>query len=418
MEELVSNYHRKGFMKVLQVNTIIGRGSTGVIVLEIEKMLQKNNIESFIAYGRGDSADPHHYQIGSKIEHSIHSLVFSKILGLQGLGSIFSTLRFIRWIDNIRPDVVHLHTLHAHFVNFPILFSYLKRKSIPVVWSFFDCWPFTGKCPHFTEVQCYKWKNGCENCQHLYLGVRTYFFDRTKRLYNLKKKYCASLSKLDIIVCSSWLKWEVEQSMYGSHPIHMIYNWIDINKFKQINDPLIKGKYGVDTTKKTLISVSAYWSTNNSRLRDAIRLATILPDGYQLVIIGHLENKVQIHPKMKHIDYVHGTEDLSKLYSLALAYVNFSVEDTFGKVIAEAMLCGAPPIVFNATACPEVAGAVGFSVAPHDVEAMKEIIVRIDNLGVRKELSEKVKRYVIDNYNFENNVSQYIKIYNGIVALH
>lgn len=400
-------------MKVLQINTIIGRGSTGVIVLEIEKLLQDNNIESYIAYGRGKSSSSNHYQIGSKLEHNLHSLFFSKILGLQGLGSAWSTHRLTRWIDQVRPDVVHIHTLHAHFINFPILFKYLKKKNIPVVWSFFDCWPFTGKCPHFTEVKCYKWKDCCHNCEHLNLGAKTYFFDQTKRLFNLKKKYCSSLDKLDIIVCSNWLKKEVEQSMYGSCPIHMIYNWIDTNKFKKILDPSIRGKYGIDENKKILISVSAYWK---SRLIDANRLAEILPDDYQLVIVGHLKDGVVPHPKIKHIDYVHGTEDLSKLYSLAFVYVNFSVEDTFGKVIAEAMLCGAPAVVFNATACPEVVGDAGFAVGPHDVEAMRDVIIQIDREGTRNVLGERAMKHVLDNYGFEKNVTKYIDVYRSVIS--
>lgn len=398
-------------MKVLQINTIYGRGSTGVIVQEIEELLLKNGIESYIAYGRGKSESPNHYQIGSKFDHKFHSLLFSKVLGLQGLGSFLSTYKLTKWIDSIRPDVVHIHTLHAHFVNFPLLFKYLKKSDIPVVWSFFDCWPFTGKCPHFTEVKCYKWRDCCHNCEHLNLGPKTYFFDQTKYLFKLKKDYCASLRKLDIIVCSNWLKREVEQSMYSSHPIHMIYNWIDTGKFKKIDDPSIRSKYDINENKKILISVSAYWKT---RLVDANRLAEVLPDEYQLVIVGHLKEGVTVHPKVKHIDYVYGTEDLSKLYSLAFAYVNFSVEDTFGKVIAEAMLCGAPAIVFDATACPEVVGDAGFAVEPHNVEAMKDVILKIDREGKRSELSDRAIKHVIENYDFNKNVTQYIDVYRTV----
>ncbi len=401
-------------MRVLQINTVCGRGSTGIIVTEIADLLKKTGHEAYVAYGHGQSDYPNSYKIGNSLDHKIHAFIFSRVLGEQGLGSYWSTKKLIKWIDTIEPDLIHIHTLHANYIHFPLLFRFLNNRRIPVVWSFFDCWPFTGKCTHFTAVGCRKWETGCHHCDYLNLGAKTYFFDRTRKLFHLKQKWCAQLPNLDIIVCSNWLKGEVERSIYKGRPIHMIYNWIDFNKFKQIEDDSIYEKYDLDRAKKIIVSVSAEWNDSNTRLEDAIKLSTMLPSSYQLVIIGRLKTSRILPSGLRHISFVNGTEELSKLYSAATVYVNFSIEDTFGKVIAEAMLCGTPAIVFNSTACPEVVGDVGFVVEPHDYEAIIRIIEDVDAQG-KGTFSERCINHVRERFDYHKNVSQYINLYEDVL---
>ena len=402
-------------MKILQVNVTCGHGSTGVIAVEIAELLKSNGHEAYIAYGQGNSDYPNSYKIGSNLENKIHGLLNTRILGEEGTGSIYGTKKLIRWMDEIHPDIVHIHNLHTNFLNYRLFFQYLLEKNIPVVWSFFDCWPFTGRCTHFTENGCRRWETECYDCPQLKTsGNRTWFFDKTRKMYLRKKRWFQTVKNLDIIVCSNWLKSEVEKSICKQHPVHMIYNWIDINKFQEIHDASVYGRYGLDASKKTLVSVSAFWDDHTTRLTDAIRLANILPKDYQLVIIGKNNSKRNIPSNMVHIDYVAGTQELSKLYSCALAYVNFSVEDTFGKVMAEAQLCGTPAIVFDATACPEVVGDAGFVIPPHDVNAMLEKVLEINQHG-RASYSKRCIQYVRENFDYQKNVGKYLDVYQQVL---
>lgn len=397
-------------MKVLQINVTCGQGSTGVIATEIAEQLEKKGHESYIAYGQGTTTYPKSYKIGNNFENKLHSLWNTRILGKEGYGTTLGTRKFIHWIDLINPDIIQIHNLHSNFLNFPMFFEYVKNKNIPVVWALFDCWAFTGKCTHFSEIKCRKWENQCDNCPQLSSGPKTWFFDRTKELYKEKKKLFTSLPSLDVIVCSNWLKSEVEKSFLSKWPIHMIYNWIDMSKFEEIKDSSIFDKYGITECKKYLVSVSAFWDDNTTRLTDAIRLSEILPEDYQLVIIGKKNTKRNIPSKIVHIDFVSGTKELSKLYSGAISFVGFSTEDTFGKVFAEAMLCGTPAVVFDSTACPEVVGDTGYAVAPHDIVSMLEKVMEIDRNG-RGFYSQRCKERVISLYSYEQNVERYISIY-------
>lgn len=402
-------------MKVVQINVTCGQGSTGVIAVEIAELLKQNGHESFIAYGQGKSSYPGSYRIGCDIDNKIHALVNTRIWGEEGSGSIISTINFLKWLEIIRPDIIHIHNLHTNFLNYNLFFRYLANKRIPVVWSFFDCWPFTGRCTHFTEIGCRRWERECYDCpQFKTSGNRSWFFDKSRKLFLQKKQWFNTIADLDIIVCSHWLKREVEKSICKEHPIHMIYNWIDVEKFHWIHDGGVYERYHLDPTKKVLVSVSAFWDDKTTRLNDAIRLASILPKEYQLAIIGKKTSTKEIPENIVHIDYVAGTQELSKLYSCALAYVNFSVEDTFGKVMAEAQLCGTPAIVFDATACPEIVGDAGFVVPPHDVEAMMDKIYEIANNG-RNEYSARCIKYVKDNFDYRKNVNEYIRVYESIM---
>lgn len=403
-------------MKIVQINVTCGHGSTGVIAVEIAELLESKGHDAYIAFGQGDTTFNKSYRIGSKFENKLHGLINTRIYGEEGTGSYFGTRKFIKWLDSIQPDIIHIHNLHSNYLNYELFFQYILNKNIPVVWSFFDCWPFTGKCTHFTEHGCRKWEKVCCHCPQLKTsGPKTWFFDKTRKMFLKKKHWFDKVNNLHIIVCSDWLKREVGKSICNNHPVHMIYNWIDQEKFRPIVDESIYSKYGVDNTKKVLVSVSASWGDDNTRLSDAIRLASILPDDYELVLIGKLVSKRELPNNIVHIDFVKGTDELSKLYTCALAYVNFSVEDTFGKVMAEAQLCGTPAIVFDATACPEVVGDAGFVVPPHDVKAMFSCVEEISKLG-RDYYSEKCINYVKTNFNYHNNVGEYLKIYEQILS--
>lgn len=401
-------------MKVAHINVTCGKGSTGVIVVEISECLKEKGHQSFIAYGLDKSDYPNSFKIGSKLEAKLHALFNTRIMGEEGTGSIRATKKLVKWLDSINPDIVHLYTFHSNYVNYEILFNYLIKKQIKVCWSFFDCWPFTGGCTHFAANQCRKWETECDICPHFNgNGCHTWFFDRTKKMFNLKKRLFTQLKDLNIIVCSEWLKSEVEKSFLGNKSIHMVYNWIDMAKFSEIHDDTIYEKYGLDRSKKMIISVSAGWDDISTRYTDALRLAELLPDNYQLVIVGSLTSKRPLHKNMKHINFVNGTKELSKLYSAALAFVGFSVEDTFGKVFAESMLCGTPAVVFDATACPEVVGDTGYAIGSHDVAEMMEKVKEIDHNG-RTFYSGRCKERVMTNYDYATNVDKYIEIYQNL----
>lgn len=64
-------------------------------------------------------------------------------------------------------------------------------------------------------------------------------------------------------------------------------------------------------------------------------------------------------------------EDLPLWYNSAEAFVYPSVYEGFGIPVLEAMACGTPVIVSDASSLPEVAGSAGLCVPPQDVDAWR-----------------------------------------------
>ena len=151
-------------MKVLQINTVCNWGSTGRIAEEIGQCVINEGWQSFFLYGRNiTNSKSNTMRVGNNIDMVIHGIE-SRLLDNHGLSSRGATKKAIKLIDSISPDVIHLHNIHGYYLNYEILFDYIEKKNIPIVWTLHDCWPFTGHCAYFSFVNCSKWKYHCEIC--------------------------------------------------------------------------------------------------------------------------------------------------------------------------------------------------------------------------------------------------------------
>jgi glycosyltransferase involved in cell wall biosynthesis len=150
-------------MKMLQINTVYKSGSTGKIVKNLNDLILLNSDESYIAYGRGEHSDDNSIKIGNKFDINMHALS-TRIFDKHGLYSQKATIGFIKELKKLNPDIIHIHNIHGYYLNYPILFKYLKKINKPVIWTLHDCWSFTGHCSHYEYNECDKWKNECSVC--------------------------------------------------------------------------------------------------------------------------------------------------------------------------------------------------------------------------------------------------------------
>lgn len=219
-------------MKIFQINTVCGTGSTGRIAVDIAHVLQKEGHTSCIAYGRGQApADVDSYKIDSLREVYAHALL-SRLTDRQGLYSTEATGRLIQKIREYDPDIIHLHNIHGYYLNYNVLFRFLSAYNKPVVWTLHDCWPFTGHCAYFDFVHCDKWKEGCYHCPQKSSYPASCFPDRSRKNYDLKKALFTKVEKLCIVTPSHWLAGLVKESFLGKYPLKVIHNGIDLHIFK------------------------------------------------------------------------------------------------------------------------------------------------------------------------------------------
>ena len=182
---------------ILQINITANWGSTGKIAESIGLAAIKRGWESYIAYGRiANPSVSKLIKVGGKLNTYLH-YAGNRLLDLEGRCSSLATKRLIKEIARSKPDVVQLHNIHDHFLNYRLLFEYLNQADIKVVWTFHDCWAFTGHCYHFVQQDCMKWQAECRDCPQ-----RNKFIDRSRENFNLKKSMFSANQNLTIVPCS------------------------------------------------------------------------------------------------------------------------------------------------------------------------------------------------------------------------
>lgn len=368
-------------MRVLQINAVSGSGSTGRICADIADKLKSDGHEVKIVYGNGGSTYHESVRIGSDISVKINA-AYARISGLNAHAAFKGTKQIINIIESFSPDIVHLHNLHGNYVNVPRLLDYLGKNDMATVITLHDCWPFTGKCTHYTSIGCRKWENGCGKCLKLKDDIPSLFFDRTHRMWKEKKVGFEGVPKFAVIGVSDWITNEAKRSFLGNAKIiKRIYNWIDFDIFNAESHNGELPKF-INDDKFTIFCASAGWENGSDRLNDLLKLAEKIDSSMQIVVAGKIDESVILPENITAVGYISEPQELAEYYREADVYVHLSREDTFGKVIAEALACGTPAIVYNSTACPEiVSDGCGYVVECGDTSAVAKQCAEIQKHG-------------------------------------
>ncbi len=398
-------------MKVLQINAVYKNGSTGRNIYEMHLEMRKRGIESYVAATHMKTKDKYCYQIGNQLDWKIHALL-SRLTGLQGYYSKISTQNFINYIKRISPDIVHLNNVHANYLNLPLLFNYLANNNIATVITLHDCWFYTGKCTHYTTSQCYKWKTGCNKCSKLSEDNESWFWDRTKKMWNDKKKWYASIPRLAVVGVSDWIVNEAKKSILcNALKIERIYNWIDLDIFKPIKSEIL----GDLKNKFIILAVASNWSEKKG-LNNFIQLGKVLQKNEIIVLVGKMPN-IGLPDNIIHIDATNSVQELVQYYCKADVFLQLSMEESFGKVVAEALACGTPVVTVDSTANKELVdkdcGEVIESLEPMKVY---DAVLKIKKKG-KENYSDSCKRFAKSHFSKEMCIMKYIEIYRDLINI-
>ena len=342
-------------MRILLVNTVCGVTSTGRICTDLAKAYLENGHEVKVAYGRVDKGMPEECEayskrIGTDFDVKLHGFQ-TRFFDRHGFGSRKATEQFLEWVDEYKPDVVHLHNLHGYYINIELLFRYIKERNIPTVWTLHDCWAMTGHCTHFNAFGCEKWKTQCNHCPLKKTYPSSKFLDRSEKNYQEKRTAFTGVKDMIIATPSAWLKSIVKQSFLQDYDVQVVNNGIDTSIFKPTPSELRK-QYGLEG-KKIALGVANGWGPHKG-LKYLKQMAMDLPDEWKVVAVGLSDEQLtQLPDGMLGIKRTNSPQELAAWYTTADVFVNPTLEDTYPTTNLEAQACGTPVVSFDSDGAAE-----------------------------------------------------------------
>lgn len=398
-------------MKVLQVNAVYGQGSTGTIVRDIEYLCEQSGIECYVA-----SPDPkvceakRSYAIGNTLDHKLHA-VLSRVYGMQAYYSHIPTKNFLNWIDEIKPDIVHLHNLHSNYIHLNTLLDYLAKKDIKTIITMHDCWFYTGGCFHYTAAGCSKWLTDCKNCPKKKSDTPAYITKKSAQVLVDRKKYLLAIPHLYITGVSKWMAHEALKTFLKDTPNYVIPNGIDMNVFKPSPSDFRK-KLGLDGKYVILGPASKWLASVNKEVLN--RFAQFMQPDEVLFLFGVWKDTGELPKNVIPYGYTKNRRELAKLYTMADVFANVTREDSLSLINLEAQACGTAVVTFDQTGPKETVDDINsFNVPVGDADLLYNAIRKV-RLQESKNREEEFVNFVKKKYEFMLTYRKYIDLYKSI----
>lgn len=400
--------------KLFQINVAINYGSTGKIAEQVGSLVMQWGWDSYIAHGRYiNTSNSKAIKVGGILDWFFHALM-TRLTDKHGLFSRIATRKLIRKISAINPDIIHLHNIHGYYINFKILFEYLRKTNIPIVWTLHDCWTMTGHCTHFEYAGCERWKTGCFDCPEKMSYPTSLLFDCSRKNHIAKRELFTSVKNMTIVPVSNWLGGIVKESFLKDYEVNVIHNGVDIQKFQPTQSD-IREEYSI-FDKKIILGVASPWGRRKG-LTDFFELGQyISSEKYQIVLIGLSENQIKQLPNgIIGLTRTESVEALAKWYSVADVFVNPTYEDTYPTTNLEAISCGTPLITYRTGGSPEsVTLQTGRVVERGNVEGIAKAIEAICAED-RNEVRKLCRDYAVANFDQKECFKKYIDLYAEIL---
>lgn len=339
-------------MRYVQINAY-ANGWADSIIFSKHRELQEQGHESWVFWTRGEhEQDEYMQKIASYPEICLDALL-TRIDGCAGFHSKGITRRLLKRLDEIDPDVVHLHVLLGYYINVRMLFEWLAQHRCKVIWTLHDCWSFTGHCIYFTYVKCMQWQSRCTastSCPQKRTYPETVFggdrsvgwsFDEKKRLFTMLPP-----ERMRLITPSKWLADLVKQSFLAKYDVEVVHNTVDTSVFKPTPSDFHE-RYGIGD-RFMVLGVASKW-TQRKGLQDFVRLACELDsERFVVVVVGLSKKQInKLKCKLIALPRTSSLEELAGIYTAADVFFNPTQEDNFPTVNLESEACETPIITYD-----------------------------------------------------------------------
>ncbi len=250
--------------------------------------------------------------------------------------------------------------------------------------------------------------------------------------YNLKIRQSLEMmtaNSVDGVIAVSNAAKEVliNNEKVDQNKITVIYNGINIKKFKYNVEQREQMRKAVNIEDKTVLSFTALLrpAKGHQYLLEAISEIKNQYPNIVLLLIGdgELMNELKLIVNRMHIEqfirFLGYRTDIPALLSATDIYVHSSVEEGFGIAIIEAMAAGLPVVATNVGGIPEIItnNKNGILIPPENPQALADAISDlIEHTEKRKILGEKGKQHVEATFTDDMMIKKYMEVYVKIVS--
>jgi glycosyltransferase involved in cell wall biosynthesis len=314
----------------------------------------------------------------------------------------------IKFIEEFKPDVVHLHDIYGYFVNDIYLLKYLKNNDIRVVWTLHAENPYTGKCGYAYE--CNKWMKECGNCPQKKVWPESWFFDFTRFMFRGKKAVMEDFNDIMLVTPSKWLADRVKLSFLKDKNIKVIHNGIDLTDFHIYNTDELRRNLEIDKSEKILLHVTPYDLLDERKGgRYIIELARKLKgENVKVVVVGEKTAIDHLPKNIIQVGKIYDKRLLAKYYSMADLMVITSKRENFPTVCLESLSCGTPIVGFDGGGTAETApDGYGIFVEYGDINKLKQNILDYLNGNLIFKSEKECEKFGVEEYSKEKMFNKY-----------
>ena len=392
-------------MKNVAIINVMPNKSTGFIACNLYKNLSSRGYAPVFAYAHGNehTLQPfvNRYKIGTKIEYQIHKLL-ALITGFQGYFSVFSTYKLLRFLSKECIDTLYVLNIHEWFINERMLFSYVAKNNLALVYIMVDEYPLLGRCSF--SFGCDGFKTGCGKCPSLSRYPQTWFFDQSKWIFKMKKNAYTKLKRAAFVAPQPTIELGKQSPLMEGVRMEVLDESVDLNVYKPKDTNVLKNKLGIPDDKIVLLSAAPF-SDPRKGCEYFLKLAYEFKhdERFVFVHVGFDVEGIETPSNFIKVGYVYDQNKYAEYLSMADLLIFLSFADTLSNTCIAALACGTPLLCFNISGMPYLGdSSVLTLVEPKNIEQLKTVVDKTvkkntDTIDTCRKYAEK--RYDQEKYN-------------------
>jgi glycosyltransferase involved in cell wall biosynthesis len=403
-------------LDIAHLHTIDQAGGGAKIVRKLHtELTNSSKFDSRLFVGNKQTNREDIIEIGSSDIETRVTNFLERILSLDGLGSPSSFLHRKK-IKNYSPDIIHLHNLHGQYFNF-LNIGYLS-DICPVVWTFHDMWPMTGRCAY--SYDCDKYTDTCHDCPYLDTA-KSVEFDSTMLLHKLKKNIFKR-ADANIIAPSQWMEENVRESFFNTDNLYRIPYGIDTDFFSPIHDQKRRRLSDIRNDSIVILFIANGLSNPRKGMKHLLTALSNIPekDDISLLVVGGEdlpESRIPEQLDLHVPGYIENNE-LPVAYSTADVTVVPSLYESFGLVATESMSCGTPVVSYKTSGLQEqITDSTGWLAEFMNIRSLTENIREaVTDEEQRQRKGKNARKRVVQNYNQQRFIDDHKRLYSRIAS--